>query len=236
MKLSKLLLATILCFTFSGCKKYLDVIPEGQASLDDMFKSEVECQKFVQYLYHNIPTHGGVYLPDMYGADDFVSNVKGTTRWFRFKSILFDEENANSTYFGMWSTELSTPTGRTNYDIFNSIRYCYLLLERIHKVPDLSPENLKQWQGEAYWLIAYYHQILLDFYGPVVLVKSNTSLNAPESEMYPQRSSYDECVDFIASNWDKAAELLPASWPESRQGYVTATAAKASLSREPNTA
>ncbi len=210
---------------------YLDVVPEGQATVDDLFNSENECQKFVDYLYENIPRHGYKWTPDMFAGDDLITGKKGTTRWYPYKSILYGEENANTTYYGMWYTGSSSPDGRTNYDIYKSIRYCYMLLEHVGDVPDISEENYNYWRGEAYGLIALYYQELLSFYGPVVLVDQNTSLNAGDDEVYLPRSTYDECVDFIASYWDKAAELLPAMWPEAEQGRISAAAAKAYKAR-----
>lgn len=225
------LIGGLILLALNSCN-FLDVVPEGQANVDDMFNTQEQCQKFVYYLYADIPTHGYYqWLPDMFAGDDLMTGKKGVTRYFPYKSILYGEENANNTYYGLWSTAISSPTGRTNYDIYNSIRYCYMLLERVGNVPGITQENYNHWRGEAYFLIAYYHQELLSFYGPIVLVKKNTSLNASEKEMYPARSTYDECVDFIAENYDKAAELLPAMWPEQQQGRASAAAAKAYKAR-----
>lgn len=223
---------TYISFLFTLSCDYLDVVPEGQATLDDLFKSEKECEKFVYYIYHNIPTHGNwSWLPDQFAGGDLITASKGTTRWFTYKSMLYGEENANLTYFGMWSTESSDPTGRTNYEIFKGIRYAYILLNKISDVPNISIENYNQWRGEAYWLIAYYHQILLDFYGPVPIQTAEVSLNASEEEMYPVRSPYDDCVQFISDTWDKAAELLPAKRNDNQLGRATSVSALAYKAR-----
>jgi hypothetical protein len=224
-----LLIASVAIFT--ACD-FLDIVPTEQATVDDLFATRADCEKFALYLYHNIPTHGSsTYLPDMYAGDDMITGPRGTTRYFRYKSILYGEETPSQTYFKMWSTAENEPAGNTKYDVYKSIRNCYMLLDRIDETPGLSDEDYRYWTGEAYFLIAYYHHELLEFYGPPVLVKKYLSLNVSEEEMYPPRSPYDECVQFIAENYDRAASLLPPRWNARNHGRATAAAALAYKAR-----
>lgn len=230
MKKIKIFLILLLPIAFASCN-YLDVVPEGQATVDDVFSSETECQKFIYTLYSEVPWHGFKWTPDMFAGDDIMTGSKGTTRWYPYKSILYGEETASTTYYGLWYTGTESPSGRTNYEVYKSIRYCYMLLDNINNVPDISEENYNYWRGEAYALIAFYYQELLSFYGPIVIVDGNTSLNASAEEVYLARSTYDECVDFIAEYWDKAIELLPSIWPEAQSGRLSAAAALAFKAR-----
>lgn len=59
--------------------------------------------------------------------------------------------------------------------------------------------------GEAYFLRAYYYQQLLRFYGGVPLIDRPYGLN---EDYTVARNTYDECVKFIVSDLDKAAQLL----------------------------
>jgi starch-binding outer membrane protein, SusD/RagB family len=59
--------------------------------------------------------------------------------------------------------------------------------------------------GEAYFLRAYYYQQLLRFYGGVPLIDKPYGLNEDYSIA---RSTYQQCVDFIIADLDKAATLL----------------------------
>jgi starch-binding outer membrane protein, SusD/RagB family len=226
---SKLLFIIAVSITLFSCSDFLDVVPKGQASLDDMFESEATCQNFVNTLYNYMPLHGaGSQGLEQFAGDDFISSPKGTVLWFPYKSILYGIESPSTTYFGMWDASSGL---QYNYDLYKGIRYCYILLDKISQVPDITTENYNYWRGEAYFMIAYYHQELLMNYGPCVLIKSETSLNASGDEMYPARSTYDECVDFISGMWDKAAELLPAMRPDAELGKATAAAAKAYKAR-----
>ncbi|WP_294081750.1 RagB/SusD family nutrient uptake outer membrane protein [Proteiniphilum sp. UBA5384] len=229
--MKRILFYICLVLTIFSCD-FLDVVPEGQATLDDLFRSEKDCEKFVYYMYHNIPTHGyWNWLPDMFAGGDLMTGRGGTTRWYNYKSMLYGDESANQTYYGMWAPESSGPTGKTNYEVFKGIRYAYILLDNIDRVPNISDANHRQWRGEAYWLIAYYHQVLLDFYGPVTIQTKAVSLNATELDMYPIRAPYDECVNFIADMWDEAANLLPPTRNDYQLGRATSVSALAYKSR-----
>ncbi|UYQ91212.1 RagB/SusD family nutrient uptake outer membrane protein [Chitinophaga horti] len=232
MKRNRYILALLLTtIGFTACNKYLDVVPEGTASLDDVWKSEQQCQQFVNTLYSQIPpTFYHTFTPDWLAGDDMITSPKGTTRWYPYKSLLYGEETPNNSYFQLMGSKAGT-TGSTSHAIYRTIRYCHLLLENVSKVPSLSQQNSNYWKGEALFLIAYYHHLLLQYYGPIVLEKSNISLNAPEEQMYVPRSTYDECVDYIATKYDEAAVLLPPTRPTNELGYATGVMAKAYKSR-----
>ena len=139
------------------------------------------------------------------------------------KSLLYNEETSSNTYFGRW--EPSSVSGGTNYDIYRGIRYCYYMLDNVYKVPVISPENADRYAGEAWFLIGYYHQCLLEYYGPVILVKRFIPIDAPEEEIFVPRTPYDDCVKFIADCYDKAAGLLPETVVPAELGMPTKMAA-----------
>ncbi|HEY6978453.1 MAG TPA: RagB/SusD family nutrient uptake outer membrane protein [Chitinophagaceae bacterium] len=59
--------------------------------------------------------------------------------------------------------------------------------------------------GEAYFLRAYYYQQLVRFYGGVPIIDKPYELN---QDYTIPRNTYEECVNFMVSDLDKAAELL----------------------------
>ena len=159
------------------------------------------------------------WSPDQFAGDDMITGGVGTTYWFSSKSLIYGEENANVTYFGRWAPY--STSGGTNYDIYRGIRYAFYLLDNVYKVPAISPENATRYAGEAWYLIGYYHQLLLEYYGPIILVKRYIPNDAPDSEIFVPRSPYDECVKYIAECYDKAAELLPETVIDTELGLPT---------------
>ena len=210
-----------------GCS-YLNVVPETKATFEDCFKSQSECQKFEYYMYQSMPCLGSHYAtPDFFGGDDFITGRKGTVSYFQYKSILYGLESPSQSYWGFWWSGKIDELGgrRTTLDIYDSIRHCYMMLENIDKVPDITKEHYDTWRGEAYFLIAYYHHVLFDYYGPCVLIKNRVATDASQSEMFAMRSTADECVDFICGMYDKAVELLPAKRIDAELNFASGAAA-----------
>ena len=153
-------------------------------------------------------------MPDLSGGDDLISSYYGSVRYFSWKSLVYatSQESSTNTYFNMWGTTSGLPTGNYSYNIYEGIRYAYNFLNNIGSVPDISEANLRYWSGEAHFLIAHLHQILLEYYGPIVLAREEIDLNAPASSVNVPRSTYDECVNFIEEEFRKAADMLPDYW------------------------
>lgn len=59
--------------------------------------------------------------------------------------------------------------------------------------------------GEAYFLRAYYYQQLVRFYGGVPIIDKPYELN---EDYTVARNTYEECVNFMIADLDKATELL----------------------------
>lgn len=215
---------------FASCD-FLDVVPEGSATTDDIYKTQTQAEKMVIGCYKEIPNW--VYpqgFPDLLAADELILGKRGVPRYFHYKSLLNGQESPSSTYYALWSTTAdSYPTGYQSKDIWQAIRNCYNVINNLDNVPDITEENLQHWKGEALFLIGYYHQIMLEYYGPIILIESELDANV-QSDM--SRVPYDQCVDFIAEKYTEAAKLLPAvqsSGNKNRATSATALGYKARL-------
>ena len=62
----------------------------------------------------------------------------------------------------------------------------------------------KIWLAETNFLIAYFHSVLLQNYGPVVIVDSDIPLDGEGETFFRPRKPYDECVTTIGGMFDKA--------------------------------
>lgn len=225
MKKIQIILLAFACVMFGSCN-YLNVVPDDTATLEDAFKNEENAQKFIYSIYGHIGNMNRYWIPgQIFGGDDCATNSKGTTRWFAYKSMIYGEETANTTYHNFMRAT-GSPTGGVSYDYYTAIRYCYMLLNNIHDIPNISEQNLREWQGEAWFMIGMYHWWMLEFYGPIVIVDHEISLNASEEELYAPRTPFDECVNFIVDCFDKAITFLPAR-QQNIKWYGRATAAAA---------
>ncbi|MDI9550550.1 MAG: RagB/SusD family nutrient uptake outer membrane protein [Bacteroidales bacterium] len=222
------IIVTLTCsLAFAASCNFLDVVPEGKATMDDIFKTHVQANNFVASLYST------TYMPAKYGSQgcidlaaggDIMSSFYGSVRYFKWKSIIYDNaETPSNTYLAMWSqAATSYPTGYSAYRLWECIRNAYLVLDNAEKVGDATETEIKGWQGEAYWVIGYCHQTLLEYYGPIPLAKELIPL---DFEGKDPRAPYLECVQFISDMYDRAAELLPATRSAQYYGRATKTLA-----------
>ena len=166
---TKLCLSAIGCLMMASCD-FLDVVPQGTATVDDIYRTQYQAEGMVLSCYANIPNYfHPQQFPDFTGGNEIITSKGGTTRWFHFRSLVYGEESPTTTYYSLWSnTAKSYPQGAVKKAVWESIRNCYNVLNNLDRVSDITPENLSWWKGEALFLIGYYHQIMLEYYGPIV--------------------------------------------------------------------
>jgi hypothetical protein len=124
-----------------------------------------------------------------------------------------------------------TPDNVGTFDIwaptYSIIQECNIFLSKIDNVPGdtLLRSRLK---GEVTFLRAYGYFKLISDYGGVPLITTPFDL---KSDFTVSRSTYDQCVDFISSELDNAADLLPLNQSSDNFGRATKAAALALKSR-----
>lgn len=97
-----------------------------------------------------------------------------------------------------------SPTYEWN-NMYLAIRQANIALENLPKATFTNATLKDRLTGEAYFLRAYYYQQLLRFYGGVPLISKPYGLN---EDYTINRGTYEECVNFIVADLDKAAQLL----------------------------
>src|SRR5690606_13909502 len=89
-------------------------------------------------------------------------------------------------------------------------RDCNIFLENITSVPDMEEWEKALWTSEVKFLKAYYHFWLFRMYGPIPLIRKNLPISASVEEVQVPRNTVDECVEYIVTLLDEAAQGLPA--------------------------
>ncbi|MFO8000194.1 MAG: RagB/SusD family nutrient uptake outer membrane protein [Marinilabilia sp.] len=212
MKIYKLLLFAVMALCISGCTDYLDVVPDERPTEEDAFKNKYSAENFLYSCYSYLPDpRDGTTSIDFFTADEVVTAFEHET-FAQFPKGNFTASNPVISY---WNT------------LFQGIRQCYLLIDGVDQTPDLSDRNKERYKAEARFLIAYYHFLLARNYGPTIVVDEVPNVNMEYSD-FPKRAHFDEVSDFIAENFDKAAETLPTEYSSSSAyGRATSIAAKA---------
>lgn len=196
-------------FAVSSCKKYLDIIPDNVATIDGAFNLRNEAEKFLFSCYSYLPKDGSPTSNIAFLAGDEswlpptapveASNIGSA--W----QIARGSQNTGSPLSNFWDGENGGGA------MFKGIRQCNIFLENVrnpNRVYDLSSEERKRWIGEAEFLKAYYHFVLLRMYGPIPIIDKNLEISALPSEVKVKRMPFTYCVDYIANLLDSASDKL----------------------------
>ncbi len=214
-KLYKYLLLGMLTCNITSCN-YLDIVPNETATEEDLFESTEAALRYLYSCYSYLPASENTHTSISTACDEIVSCFGGEPTQLYFRG-------------GYSSSNLGNVEAYYN-NSYIGIRQCYLLKQGVTTVPGITQATIDDYINQADFLIAYYHMVLMQHYGPIILVKSLADATTP-ADQFLARSTYDECADWIAGEFKRLSELLPAHRTGSDYGMATSVAAMALRSR-----
>jgi hypothetical protein len=219
-----LALAVIMITVCSGCKKnFLDKMPDEDLTIDDVFSQFRYAESFLTSVYFDLPEEWN--MSDASGRNPFVA---ATDEMHISQSYAFSHSMAT----GAWGPS------NMGLDIwgfmYEGIRKANIFLENVDRVPFSPPTYTEaardRWKGEAIFLRAFYHFMLMRTYGPVPIA-DKAYLLADDFQAL-RRQPLQQCIDFVVSECDKAATSLPLKITNaSEYGRITKAAALALKAR-----
>lgn len=203
----RLILWALMLSPFLGsCKKFLDVVPDNVATIENAFTMRKEAEKYLFTCYNYMPATGNATGNPAFFAADEISliwpYVDGSIQPASFR-IARGFQNIVAPYCNFWD---GTQNGK---DLFAGLRDCNIFLENIGKVPDISEEERRRWIAEVKVMKAYYHFYLVRLYGPIPLIKENLPIDAGQDAVKVFRDPIDSCFNYIEQLMDEAREDLP---------------------------
>lgn len=211
MKKIYLLLSLVLAVGLFGACNYLDIVPDETATEEDAFKNPKAAERYLYSCYGYIPRPSNtIEAIDFMTGDEVVTAFEHET----FAHFPKGNYSAGNPVISYWTT------------LFDGIRYCYSLIENVDQVPNLPAEVAEDYKAQATFLIGYFHYLLIQNYGPTILITEVEDINA-SSETFKARTPFDECVKFAVEKLDDAAKRLPATRTGNEFGLATSVAAKA---------
>lgn len=230
MKTKKLVISTFLgaSLLLNSCQKYLDVVPDNIATIQDAFVSKEMARRYLYTCYSYLPIDGDpVSNPAFLGGDEI---------WL-YDGIEQNDFALNSQAWLIAKGQMAITKPILNYwdgeyggkDLYQGIRDCNIFLENIHIPRDLNSYERDRWIGEVNFLKAYYHFYLFRMYGPIALVKENLPISSTPEQVRVYRASVDETVNYIVETLDKAIATLPEKIesPIDEMGRITKPIAQA---------
>ena len=205
------MLAIILLVSMNiSCKKdFFDQVPDDRLTLEETFNSRDASEKFLANIYSAVrdESEQRFAIPWTAGSDE-ADFVWGFAPSNNINNGTYDASSDFTSSF--WIT------------YYQAIRSAGIFMQNVDKVPDL-PSNLKiQYKAEVKALRAYFYFQLMKIYGPVILVGEEAiPADASFDDLQKPRSSFDECVNYVASEMDAAAASLPVTATTANLGRMT---------------
>jgi hypothetical protein len=191
---------TFLLTLSSSCKKYLDQIPNDRITIEQVFQKKGPSEQYLSSVYNYIPDYGNDWEinPWLGNADE------ADVTWSKYNiyNLNIGNISAGNAIFDRWNT------------YYNGIRSATYFINHIDGNQEILALNgqqlINQYKAEARFLRAYYYFLLMQQYGPVVLIgETEIAPDVPAGDMQLPRSPFDDCVDYVTSELDKAATILP---------------------------
>ncbi len=228
MKIKNILYFISLCgiifISTSSCNEdFLDKEPLDQFAEDAVWNDPSLIETFVNNIYSGIP-HG-------FHALMMSSLVDESMAVWDWETSNATNSLINPSYLGVWDD--SFWTGHRFQQInwtngYRQIRACNIFLAKIEDAPFDNEELKMRLTGEVHFLRAFIYHNLVSIYGGVPLITEAYGLGG---DYEAERASLEECIQFIAEESDRAAELLPLFQSGDQRGRATKGAALALKAR-----
>ena len=215
------LISLVILIHLSSCEDYLDKQPMDQYGEEAVWSDPAMMEHFINNIYWNVghsfdrPMIGVFTDESMFdpGSDQGHGNV--------MKSLITPSD------YGVFDTWSRTQKMRWEHH-YKYVRACNLFLDQIEGRTYKDEEFVKRLTGEVYFLRAYHYHNLIFLYGGAPIIEHAYGL---EDDFLAARNSFEDCIDFIVGDCDKAAELLPEIQAGSDLGRATKGAAMALKAR-----
>lgn len=211
---------------FSGCSdKFLEEKKNYGSFTDEIYSDYEGAKSRIDYLYQ-------VLLPSSTAGISFDTPSAGVSDDY---SKSTEEYGGFSDYvnptISLGNTTVPDYIYRENKNIspYGRIRECNLIIEGIEN-GSLSDAQKNELVAQAYFFRAWCYYRLVKIYGgvPIIDYVQNPMIGETGGlDLVVPRSTTKECIDFICSDLDLAANGLPASWVSESANYGRVTAGAA---------
>ncbi|MEI3797518.1 MULTISPECIES: RagB/SusD family nutrient uptake outer membrane protein [unclassified Chitinophaga] len=203
MILKYTLLAVILVIA-AGCKKgFLDQVPDDRITIEEIFSRKRTTEEYLANVYSYVRDESNQWQSNPWTGASDEADMTWARSGYNSYFMNIGSWDPTSGFFDFW------------IDNYKGIRSATYFMENADKCQEIlnqpgGADIIKRYKAEARFLRAYLYFGLLRQYGPVPLLGESALLpDVPFEQTQIPRSSYDECVNFVAAELDRAAQDLP---------------------------
>jgi len=210
-----------------SCGDFLDVVPDSTLKLENIFSTREEAYNALAKVYSYLPQDDQHVGTSWLLGDEWVTPMVyyNNTDWFKAINIMMGIQSGTTPILGLWS---GTGGGK---DLYEAIRATNVFLEYMDLVKDMTDADKAEWKAQVKFLKAFYHFLLVQRYGPIVISDKLISPEAMREELFQSRSKVDECFNYIIRLMDEAIPELTERASMNDLGQVDRIAATAIKAR-----
>ncbi|GHT48316.1 starch-binding protein [Bacteroidia bacterium] len=208
--------------SIASCSDYLDVVPDNSTKLEDFFSMKNKAIQALAKVYGYMPDNYQANLTSLTLGDEW---VPADGDWCEAPRIMQGLTGSNGPRLGFWS---GTGGGK---NLYQGIRSANIFLQHIDGVLDMTDMEKTVWRSQVQFLKAYYHFLLLQRYGPIIISDEVVPANATGDALYQRRQKVEDCFQYILRLMDKATPGLIEKAVGGDLGQVDQVAAKAIKAR-----
>jgi hypothetical protein len=199
----RLLLTVAVILMMSGSCSFLSVDDYFNETMryDSVFSNKYNLERYLWATAASFPDEGSIF------GNNYTPGPMATDEGF----TLFGEgEFRGMAYVLGYVTPSNLYSMNTWNTMYAIIRKANTILARMDEAKDMTQLDKRDMLGYVYFMRAYAYYHLAVKYGPAVLVGDEPMLNNEDASYYDRpRATYDETVDYICAELERAAQYLP---------------------------
>jgi len=204
--------------TLGSCTEYLTVVPDNTMKLENVFATKDDAWNALAKIYSYLPPDHRTHETMWELGDEIIGRIdadyQNSTSILRAERIMRGLQTTGDPLLGSWS---GTNGGKHFY---RAIRATNVFLQYIQDTRNMTDSERRDWISQATFLKGYYHFLLLQKYGPIILSDEITSPDALAESLFLSRSKVDDCFDYIIKLMDEAIPGLREETPKLELGMI----------------
>ncbi len=222
----KLFIAGFCLLLLGSCSQnILDITPTNAISDASVWSDPSLVNAFVNARYSQI-SHG-------WYSESWVSSMCDETwlTWARDTDPI-NESYSSPSFIGSMNGGHWGENGRRWDNIWNNIANCNIYFDNVGKVAYPDTTVRATLSAQVRFIRAFNFWDLVQRWGGLPIITKSHNLNTVSEIANVKRNTYQECIDFLVSELDKAAAVLPAKYSSGNDyGRATSVAALALKSK-----
>lgn len=209
MKTLKHILLASSLFTLASCSDFLDKAPDDMLDLEMIFNDKVRTEDWLAGVYTNIPNQRSFMDQEGALSDDQNPSIG----WLKFGWGVIEKQTGN------WNPNSGDSRGYWD-NLPKRVRSALIFIANVkpNAAQLVTQEEVDLMKLEARFLIAYYHAILVETYGPVPFNPNKRfSLDTPDDELMMTQTPVDSIVDWVDKELLEVSKGLPAVYSDKKK-------------------